>query len=82
MASGGPSPLTSLTASRTGTPSEAFAPATVNGESHKTTLCVYCGSSAGNKPIHMETARELARLMAANDMRLGKFLMLVPFLPP
>lgn len=37
----------------------------------RTVLCVYCGASDGNKLVHMEAARELARLMAANDMHLG-----------
>ncbi|KAG7142536.1 Bifunctional cytokinin biosynthesis protein like [Verticillium longisporum] len=36
----------------------------------RTVLCVYCGASDGNKLVHMEAARELARLMAANDMHL------------
>ncbi|EEY18495.1 decarboxylase family protein [Verticillium alfalfae VaMs.102] len=36
----------------------------------RTILCVYCGASDGNKPVHMKAARELARLMAANDMHL------------
>lgn len=38
----------------------------------RTKICVYCGSSGGNDPEHMETARELARVMAENDIDLGK----------
>lgn len=38
----------------------------------RTKICVYCGSSAGNKPEHVEAARALARVMAANNMALGK----------
>ncbi|KAK4143790.1 uncharacterized protein C8A04DRAFT_37211 [Dichotomopilus funicola] len=36
----------------------------------QTKICVYCGSSAGNKPEHVEAARALARVMAANNMAL------------
>ncbi|AEO56398.1 hypothetical protein MYCTH_2077843 [Thermothelomyces thermophilus ATCC 42464] len=36
----------------------------------QTKICVYCGSSPGNKPEHVEAARELARLMAANNIAL------------
>ncbi|KAL2167177.1 hypothetical protein VTG60DRAFT_1632 [Thermothelomyces hinnuleus] len=36
----------------------------------RTKICVYCGSSPGNKPEHVEAARELARLMAANNIAL------------
>lgn len=36
----------------------------------RTKICVYCGSSAGNKPEHVEAARALARVMAANNMAL------------
>lgn len=38
----------------------------------RTKICVFCGSSAGNDPEHVETARELARVMAENDIDLGK----------
>lgn len=37
------------------------------------TICVYCGSSTGNDPAHLQTARDLARLMAARGAKLGKF---------
>lgn len=39
----------------------------------QTKICVYCGSSAGTKPEHVEAARSLARLMAANNIALGEF---------
>lgn len=38
----------------------------------RTKICVYCGSSGGNDPEHVEVARELARVMAENDIDLGK----------
>lgn len=49
----------------------AFTPSSVTPK--RTKICVYCGSSAGNKPEHVEAARALARVMAANNMALGKF---------
>ncbi|PSS00834.1 hypothetical protein BD289DRAFT_465048 [Coniella lustricola] len=55
MESGGASPMP-----RTATPLK-------NG---KRKICVYCGSSPGTKPEHMEAARQLARVMAANDIGL------------
>ncbi|KAH6850793.1 hypothetical protein B0I37DRAFT_372411 [Chaetomium sp. MPI-CAGE-AT-0009] len=36
----------------------------------RTKICVYCGSSSGNKPEHVEAARALARVMAANNIAL------------
>ncbi|KAG7289031.1 hypothetical protein NEMBOFW57_005392 [Staphylotrichum longicolle] len=36
----------------------------------RTKICVYCGSSAGTKPEHVEAARALARAMAANNIAL------------
>ncbi|KAL2135567.1 hypothetical protein VTI74DRAFT_8046 [Chaetomium olivicolor] len=59
MASGGASPYTE---SRVATPS-SDAP-------KRTKICVYCGSSAGTKPEHVEAARALARAMAANNIAL------------
>lgn len=38
----------------------------------KRKICVYCGSSAGKKPEHMEAARQLAKVMADNDIGLGE----------
>lgn len=38
----------------------------------KTKICVYCGASPGNKPEHMESARQLAKVMAANNIELGE----------
>lgn len=46
------------------------AKATTNG-APRTKICVYCGASAGGSPAHMEMARELARVMAANNIDLG-----------
>lgn len=40
-------------------------------EQRRTKICVYCGSSPGSKPEHMEAARQLARVMAANNIQLG-----------
>ncbi|ROW02628.1 hypothetical protein VSDG_01810 [Cytospora chrysosperma] len=39
-------------------------------ELRKTKICVYCGSSPGNKPEHMEAARALAKAMAAHNIGL------------
>ncbi|KKA27730.1 hypothetical protein TD95_001294, partial [Thielaviopsis punctulata] len=36
----------------------------------RTRICVYCGSSPGNDPVHVEAARALAREMAKNDIDL------------
>lgn len=38
----------------------------------KTKICVYCGSSPGKNPVYMEAARQLARVMAENDIGLGE----------
>lgn len=56
----------SFPASRTSTPSSTAAQG-------RTKICVYCGSSAGNNPAHVEAARALARAMAANNIGLGVF---------
>ena len=42
------------------------------GEQRQTKICVYCGASPGNKPEHMESARQLAKVMAANNIGLGE----------
>ncbi|KAL2021207.1 hypothetical protein VTK56DRAFT_7394 [Thermocarpiscus australiensis] len=60
MESGGASPFP--VASRTSTPA--------GGASRRTKICVYCGSSPGFDPAHVEAARELARVMAANNIAL------------
>jgi predicted Rossmann-fold nucleotide-binding protein len=60
MESGG----ASFPGSRTSTPASAA--------SKRTKICVYCGSSAGNDPAHVEAARALARAMAANNIALGE----------
>ncbi|KAK0635293.1 hypothetical protein B0T17DRAFT_482463 [Bombardia bombarda] len=67
MASGGGSPLPSFPASRTNTPSNLSPEAR---STKRTKICVYCGSSPGFDPAHMEAARALARVMAANDIAL------------
>ncbi|KAH6893197.1 hypothetical protein B0T10DRAFT_481712 [Thelonectria olida] len=36
----------------------------------RTKICVYCGASAGASPAHIEAARELGRVMAANNIDL------------
>ena len=46
----------------------------ISGTTPKAKICVYCGSSAGTKPAHIEAARALARAMADNDMDLGAWL--------
>ncbi|KAF4837854.1 Bifunctional cytokinin biosynthesis protein [Colletotrichum tropicale] len=78
MQSGGPSPFP---VSRDGTPS-GNGNGTTNGNTNGTTtngtngvqrrakICVYCGASPGFKPQHMEAARELARIMAENNIDL------------
>lgn len=38
----------------------------------RTKICVYCGSSTGSDPAHLKAARELAQLMAARQIDLGK----------
>ncbi|KAL2760845.1 hypothetical protein ACRALDRAFT_1046012 [Sodiomyces alcalophilus JCM 7366] len=43
---------------------------TGNATTPRTTICVYCGASAGYNPAHMEAARRLARVMAANKIAL------------
>jgi hypothetical protein len=51
------------------------APSTLNGSSNgtpRTKICVYCGASGGKNPAHVEAARQLARVMAANDIDLGE----------
>lgn len=63
MESGGASPIPQpATAGATATPPER----------RKTKICVYCGASPGSRPEHMEAARQLARVMAANDIGLGE----------
>jgi predicted Rossmann-fold nucleotide-binding protein len=38
----------------------------------RTKICVFCGSSGGASPAHMEAARQLGRIMAENNIDLGK----------
>ena len=73
MASGGGSPFPSVPASGTSTPSN------LNPNAPKRTkICVYCGSCPGFDPAHMEAARALARVMAANNIQLGNPLLPIP----
>lgn len=56
----------------TGNGASAPVPQAINGhdEQRKTKICVYCGASPGSKPEHMESARQLAKAMAANNIGL------------
>ncbi|KAF7544058.1 hypothetical protein G7046_g9868 [Stylonectria norvegica] len=36
----------------------------------RTKVCVYCGAASGASPVHMEAARDLGRVMAANNIDL------------
>lgn len=36
----------------------------------RTKICVFCGASGGTSPAHMEAARQLGRIMAANNIDL------------
>lgn len=50
----------------------ASTPSNVKNEvsSRRVKICVYCGSSPGHDPAHLEAARELARVMAAHNIAL------------
>ncbi|KAK4105026.1 hypothetical protein N658DRAFT_504547 [Parathielavia hyrcaniae] len=61
MESGGASPFPE---SRVPTPSDGA------NTNKRAKICVYCGSSAGNKPEYAEAARALARAMAAQNIAL------------
>lgn len=65
MESGGASPMPQ-------SPLVKASDATPDQPKTKTKICVYCGASPGSKPEHMEAARQLARVMAANDIGLGE----------
>lgn len=64
--SGGASPFP-----QTSTPQNGMAN-DIPMEQRKRKICVYCGSSAGKKPEHMEAARQLAKVMAENNIGLGE----------
>ena len=66
MESRGVSPFPSIPVSRTSTPSNLNPDAP-----RRTKICVYCGAHPGSKPEHLEAARDLARVMAANNIALG-----------
>lgn len=66
MESGGASPFP-----QTSTPQSGMAN-DIPIAQRKRKICVYCGSSAGKKPEHMEAARQLAKVMAENDIGLGE----------
>jgi predicted Rossmann-fold nucleotide-binding protein len=44
---------------------------TTNG-TPRARVCVFCGSNGGASPAHMEAARQLGRVMAENNIDLGK----------
>lgn len=69
--------------SRTATPQAngTKAAATTTTTSKPVKICVYCGSSPGKNPAHMEAARELGTLMAKNNISLGKQLPTPPLFP-
>ncbi|CAM1508079.1 Fc.00g049270.m01.CDS01 [Cosmosporella sp. VM-42] len=54
-----------MTAEQTATSNGAAA----NGHP-RTKICVYCGAGAGASPAHLEAARDLGRVMAANNIDL------------
>lgn len=64
---------------RTSTPSPLNPNAT---KDRKVKIAVYCGSSPGHDPAHMEMARQLARVMAKNNISLGKSTFLTPISHP
>ncbi|KAJ8124749.1 hypothetical protein O1611_g8890 [Lasiodiplodia mahajangana] len=67
MESGGASPLPSSTATpRTSTPSMLNS----NSTPPPAKICVYCGSSAGKSPKHLEAARALGKAMAERNIEL------------
>lgn len=64
MESGGASPFPQTSTPQSGIVND------IPIEQRKRKICVYCGSSAGKKPEHMEAARQLAKVMAENDIGL------------
>ncbi|RYC54040.1 hypothetical protein CHU98_g12169, partial [Xylaria longipes] len=67
MESGGASPMPSSVATpRTSTPSML----NQNGSPPLVKICVYCGSSAGKNPKHIEAARALGKVMAEKNIEL------------
>ena len=70
MQSGGHTPVASMT-SRTATPSNLNPNQPASNAPKRTKICVYCGSAKGFNPAHMEAARQLARVMAENNISLG-----------
>ncbi|CAN8096053.1 unnamed protein product [Discula destructiva] len=64
MESGGASPFPQTATPQSGTAND------IPFEQRKTKICVYCGSAAGKKPEHMEAARQLAKVMADNNIGL------------
>lgn len=69
MESGGVSPFPSATATRAQTPLTNL---NSNAPERKVKICVYCGSAKGKDPAHLEAARALGRVMAQNNISLGK----------
>lgn len=68
MQSGGVSPFPSTLSNGNGN-------GTANGHApaRKVKICVYCGSAKGKDPAHLEAARALGRVMAKNNISLGKY---------
>ncbi|KAH8881974.1 hypothetical protein GQ53DRAFT_666703 [Thozetella sp. PMI_491] len=66
----GPTPPSSVPVSRAQTPSNSDLTESHAASNTRKTICVYCGSSPGYNPDHMEAARDLARVMAANNISL------------
>ena len=75
MQSGGASPMPPSILNQTVGGSANNSDSNTNGTSNavpKTKICVYCGSSPGTNPVHMQAARDLAKVMAENDIGLGE----------
>jgi uncharacterized protein (TIGR00730 family) len=56
--------------SSTGAAAPSAPPAPTSASTPRTRICVYCGSSAGTKPAHIESARALGRAMARENIDL------------
>ncbi|KID73381.1 Bifunctional cytokinin biosynthesis protein [Metarhizium brunneum] len=42
----------------------------ISGSTPRTKICVFCGSSSGTSPAHLEAAQQLGRVMAENNIDL------------
>lgn len=74
MESGGASPVpAAMTPSASSAGPSALSQVTnasSDGTVPKTKICVYCGASSGKNPIYMQAARDLAKVMADNNIGL------------